>query len=526
MKPKSQFRMSEIEKSAKYAMEHAAASRLNTAMTALVVAAFLVARRLHMRRWLYGLACPMALLYGCAEQGPPPIAPADFGAVAIYRPHSAPKGLALMLSDHAGWTPALSALGDKLAAMDYLVAGVDSRPYLKRIARDRRPCVPLADDLDNLAQYLQRQHGPPDSAVPLRPPVLAGVGQGATMVYVAATQAPADRFHAAISLDFCPRLAIRATFCAADGFEVGAKPKSKAVEVAPRPHLDTPWFIFQNHDYPRCPLKAVNTFADAVDNARLVELPSDRQPNGAGKNKEAPFIGLMQWLDPRLPHQAQSSTALPGLPLIEAPAPNDNDDYLAVLLTGDGGWAAFDKGIAAALAAHRISTVGWDSMAYYWKPRTPDQAAADLARILRYYLAAWQKQRFLLIGYSFGANVLPFLVNRLPVDLRDRVDEITLLGLAQATAFEFRLTEWLGATTAQTYAIAPEISRLGSPPILCVFGEDEAGSLCPALPPPIHVRKVPGDHHFNHDYAALVSYIVELAPALSSDRRPPSGVSK
>jgi type IV secretory pathway VirJ component len=146
---------------------------------------------------------------------------------------------------------------------------------------------------------------------------------------------------------------------------------------------------------------------------------------------------------------------------------------------------------------------------------------------LRYYLAAWQKQRFLLIGYSFGANVLPFLINRLPVDLRDRVDAVALLGLAPATAFEFRLTEWLGITTAQTYAIAPELSRLGSTPVLCVFGEDETDSLCPTLSPPIHVQKVPGNHSFDHDYTALVAYIMELVPTLRPDQRPPPpGVSK
>ena len=61
-----------------------------------------------------------------------------------------------------------------------------------------------------------------------------------------------------------------------------------------------------------------------------------------------------------------------------------------------------------------IPVVGLDSLRYFWKARTPASAAADIDRALRYYLAHWKKQRALLVGYSQGANVLPFIVNRLP----------------------------------------------------------------------------------------------------------------
>jgi type IV secretory pathway VirJ component len=41
--------------------------------------------------------------------------------------------------------------------------------------------------------------------------------------------------------------------------------------------------------------------------------------------------------------------------------------------------------------------------------------------VIRQYLAAWNKSRVLLVGYSFGADTLPFIVNRLPADLRPAV---------------------------------------------------------------------------------------------------------
>jgi len=46
-----------------------------------------------------------------------------------------------------------------------------------------------------------------------------------------------------------------------------------------------------------------------------------------------------------------------------------------------------------------------------------DRVVQDLTRILRHYLPAWNRQKVVLVGYSMGADVLPFLISRLPADL-------------------------------------------------------------------------------------------------------------
>ena len=80
---------------------------------------------------------------------------------------------------------------------------------------------------------------------------------------------------------------------------------------------------------------------------------------------------------------------------------------MAIILTGDGGWAGLDKSLAAGFAARGIPSIGWNSLRYYWTPRTPDGAAADLARIIRHYMPEWMAKRVILVGYWFGADVLP-----------------------------------------------------------------------------------------------------------------------
>ena len=119
---------------------------------------------------------------------------------------------------------------------------------------------------------------------------------------------------------------------------------------------------------------------------------------------------------------------------------------LAVMISGDGGWAGIDKDVSKALSAKGIPVVGWNSLQYFWTARKPDAAARDLERILRHYLAVWSKQEVLLIGYSFGADVLPFFANRLPADLLEQVRLVALLGPARRpTSSSTSPTGWAAA---------------------------------------------------------------------------------
>ncbi len=126
--------------------------------------------------------------------------------------------------------------------------------------------------------------------------------------------------------------------------------------------------------------------------------------------------------------------------LASGPAAAKSDQF-AVLLSGDGGWAGLDKEVAGALSERGIPVAGVDSLRYFWKVRTPAGLAADLDRIIRYYAYQWKKKRVLLIGYSQGADVLPFAINRLPAETRDLVQLNVLIGLGKEAAFEFHVVE-------------------------------------------------------------------------------------
>lgn len=174
--------------------------------------------------------------------------------------------------------------------------------------------------------------------------------------------------------------------------------------------------------------------------------------------------------------------ALRDLPLVEVPVRGrPTGDLIAVLLTADGGWVTLDRGVAAGLAADGVPVVGWSSLDYYRRPRTPEAASADLARVLRHYLDAWGGRRVLLIGYSFGADVLPLLVNRLPGDLRARVAGVALIGFSPDAVFEFHASEWVGLVRGRRYPTLAEVRRLNGLPLLCVYGRGDSDEACERL---------------------------------------------
>ena len=201
------------------------------------------------------------------------------------------------------------------------------------------------------------------------------------------------------------------------------------------------------------------------------------------------------------------------LPLIEVPATHGASDTLVVFVSGDGGWASIDKAISKSLAGRGMPVVGLNALQYFWKKRTPESASRDLQSILEKYLSAWKKDRVLFVGYSRGADVLPAMINRLPADLQARTRLVALLGASPKVEFEFHIGDWMRSTSKSGYAVKPEVDKLSSHNIVCIYGEDDNDSLCPALSGPrVSLVMLKGAHHFDGGYDRLATIILNHLP--------------
>jgi len=209
------------------------------------------------------------------------------------------------------------------------------------------------------------------------------------------------------------------------------------------------------------------------------------------------LLRVLAPLSPLLAAQVPAdSDALAGLPVVEVHARAGADSTLAVLLSGDGGWAAGDRTMAATLAEAGVPVVGLDVPSYLGVARTPEDASADLQRLLQHYLAAWRKRRIILIGYSHGANLAPFMVSRLPDSLRQRIDLLAMVSPEDYASFRFHLADLVTATKHEgDLPVLPEVEKLRGLRMLCVRGSTDRRSLCRSLPADLaRVETTAGGH--------------------------------
>ena len=402
------------------------------------------------------------------------------GRVLLFRPAPPPRAFVFLFSGGEGFGGDLEPAARALAAGGSAVVGVDLGQYLRGLAASDDGCHYVVAELEALSQRLQRELG----FEGYQSPLLAGVGAGGTLAYAALAQAPAATLGGAVAVDAAPALATRVPLCA------GA-----AASAA-----------------------TGGGFAYAPD----AKLPAPFR-TAAGERLDVALAPLLA------PEGAAAAASFAGLPVVELPAQRPGALF-AVIWSGDGGWRDLDKTIGGLLAERGVPVVGVDSLRYFWKPATPESVARDLARILAAARARWGTSQAVLIGYSFGAGILPFAYNRLPEEERARVVQLSLLGLEPTAPFEFHVTGWLGAEPADARPVLPELLRIAPDLVQCFYGEDEPSTLCRApelaASERLHTR---GGHHFDGDYPALAAKILAGAErraaartAAQRDTRPPT----
>jgi type IV secretory pathway VirJ component len=191
-----------------------------------------------------------------------------------------------------------------------------------------------------------------------------------------------------------------------------------------------------------------------------------------------------------------------GMPLLVdyAGAPARGAPTVAVVMSGDLGLAiGMGHRIAERLEAAGIPTVGVNAPAFFLHRRTPGEVAGLVERAARKALAGHPQARLVLIGQSFGADVLPAGINRLPEDLRRRLALVALVVPTRTVYFRISPAEYFEFGKPDADA-RHEAAALDAAPLLCVYGERESDSLCPLLSGPRFTRvALPGGHPLRRD---------------------------
>jgi type IV secretory pathway VirJ component len=161
------------------------------------------------------------------------------------------------------------------------------------------------------------------------------------------------------------------------------------------------------------------------------------------------------------------------------------------------------------LTQHGIPVVGITTPALFSRSRTRDELDAIVADGIRTTLARTGAKRVVVMGQSYGADIVQTGLADLPASLRARVAAIVLI-LPGNTVFyradpsgllyDHGTPDSMGATTG---------NRLTWAPLTCIYGVEETDSLCPLLTIP-NARKVgmPGGHNIRHDASRLLAHVL------------------
>lgn len=443
-----------------------------------------------------------------------------FGKVTIYKPKSTPNAVVLFVSGDGGWNSGVVDMAQNIAAQGALVADIDIQHYYKEIKKEKLKCYYPAGDFEELSLILQKKL----KMKQYFKPILVGYSSGATLIYGMLAQAPANTFSGAIALGFCPNIETDKTLCDGLGLTSHVLKEGKAYYLEKTEKLTAPFIVLQGTIDQVCNYADTKSYMEGMKLAKLITLQKVGHGFSVTKNWQPQFADAFKEIlnTPTFAQQkseqnsllkAQHLAPLPfEMPLILIPTKNkDTSLPIAFLISGDGGWTSFDQSVSEALAEKGIAVIGLDAQKYFWDSKTPLETSSAIAKAVEHYLQQWNKKTFILIGYSFGASVIPFVANNFTDSLKDKLKGVYSLSPDEKADFEIHIADMLSLESSKdNYEVIPEIKKIKSFNPVCFFGNEEDPTIRNRFSESgIKTIELPGSHHYNNDFNKIAESILK-----------------
>lgn len=442
----------------------------------------------------------------------------NVGKIALHHPERAPESFVLFISGDGGWDKIATTITANIVAQGAMVAGINIVSYLKRLKTLKSKCAYPASDFEEISLSIQKKY----KLVRYLKPILVGYSSGATLAYGVLAQAPANTFKGAISFGFCPDLDIDRPLCRGGGLSCRAIKSGFSYLLEPSANLTAPFVALNGSNDQVCNFFEIKKFVDKIPNAEIVGLPNVGHGFAVTRNWLPQFVASYQKIlnEPGYQEKKLAENVLlqlqidslykSDLPLSVIPSAKKNDLPLAFFISGDGGWTSFDQAVCDKLAEKGIPVVGLDAQKYFWNERFPKAVAAELAPAIVHYLKLWNRKSFVLIGYSFGACVAPFIAGNFTDLEKQLLKGVYCMSPDLTGDFEIHLSDMLHLKTTERYDVVREMKSVQALNPVCIFGSEEQESVRKSFSNEgIRVELLPGTHHYNSDFNAISGIILK-----------------
>ncbi|WP_380783040.1 AcvB/VirJ family lysyl-phosphatidylglycerol hydrolase [Sphingomonas sp. R86520] len=168
------------------------------------------------------------------------------------------------------------------------------------------------------------------------------------------------------------------------------------------------------------------------------------------------------------------------------------------------------------LTEHGIPVVGITTPALFAHHRTRSELDSIVADGVRAALARTGAKRVVVMGQSYGADIVQTGLANLSPSLRTRVAAIVLILPGDSVFYRADPSGLLYDHGTLDSVGAQTGNQLGWAPFTCIYGVEETDSLCPLLTLP-NVRKVgmPGGHNIHHDADGLLAHVLAAIRAVA-----------
>ena len=157
------------------------------------------------------------------------------------------------------------------------------------------------------------------------------------------------------------------------------------------------------------------------------------------------------------------------------------------------------------------AVIGLNAKEYFWKKKKPQEAANAIEAAINESNREWKKKNIVLIGYSFGADVAPFMLTHFSPGVSGKIVHLILLSPSTKTDFEIHVLQMLGWGKDAGESVPGEINKVLLP-VTVITGDDE--NEFPFTELKIKNKKLikmPGGHHYDGDISALCKQIESQA---------------
>lgn len=436
-----------------------------------------------------------------------------FGQVKIYKPVSEPKQVILFISGDGGWNLGVVDMAIAFEGMDAMVVGIDITTYFRNLQKTVSECYYPASDFENLSKTIQEKY----KFTEYINPVIVGYSSGATLAYGILAQAPAHTFKGAISLGFCPDIEINRTLCAGSGLKSHVLKEGKSFYLEACSTLEEPFYVLQGIVDKVCDFKSTSDYLKQVPNSFLVSLPNVGHGFAVQRNWMPQMKDAFTKIIASKTKVAEAGVNRPdlidisGLPYHIVSAKDDTTKGMMFFISGDGGFTSFDQSICDEFAKRGYPVVGFDALKYFWGRKAADVVVADVQKLLNYYKNYWHKSEFIFVGYSFGADAMPVIVNRLSPEFKSQTKIVGLLSPTSSADLEIHVGDMLSIRAKPgLFDLAVEINNLTFTRTVCLYGDDEKQEVRSKISnPKVEFVTVKGGHHFSSDFKKLTELILQ-----------------